>query len=116
MIGGTGITLGAVLPWATVGPFSIDGTAGDGKLTLVGGLAIILLGFVLRSNDDSASYGLIALVLGLGVLAAGVYDTVSVDSHSNSLFNASVGIGLWLTDVAALVAVVGALLASRRSI
>ncbi len=109
LLGGAGaIILGAFLAWATVGPFSVAGTSGDGKLTVVGGGFVAWIGWRARAGTARRGHAIAALILSLLVLAVGASDTADISSKSRGVFHAEVGIGLWLTDIGAVVAVVGA--------
>jgi hypothetical protein len=113
-LGGAGlVVLGSLLPWATVdtvfGSVSRNGTSGDGKLTLVGGIAFALL--YLRRERVHA---IIATVVAFAILGVGfnamrdVNDAISeVEGASDGLATAEVGIGLWLVMVGAGAMLVG---------
>lgn len=104
VLGGTaGLVIGAFLPWATVGPFDVAGTDGDGVLTLLLGLIVAALAWTRKAPR------LVIALIGLAVLI-GLYDLVDVGRVAGSdeeFFDVSVGIGLLLTVAASIVAAVG---------
>jgi hypothetical protein len=110
------IILGAFLPWASVLVFSVNGTSGDGRITLVAG-AVALVGVLvyLRTNVEKmvskilVKVGVpVALLVALGT---SLYDTIHVSTIAHTqvfgtTVGASVGAGLWLTLVASIVGIV----------
>jgi hypothetical protein len=102
------VMLGSLLPWATVssafGQISLAGTEGDGKFTLGLGAAIIV-GFV-------GGWVWLQGPAALGALGLSAYHVVDVSNNAaevdSDFVRASVGWGLWLTFIAAIVAVVAA--------
>jgi hypothetical protein len=114
------LVVGSLLPWvkAEAGFLSVtkNGIDGDGVFTLLlgGGIALVL--FVTR-NPKSAASTVIALA-GIATAIA-LYDTIDVSKKADDLTNnttvihvsASVGVGLWLTLAAAVVALVGGIIA-----
>jgi hypothetical protein len=104
-------------PWATVnsvfGSISINGTDGDGTMTLVGGGIVILL-VVLGKY-----LGALILSLLTGVIL--VIDLVDVnrnvaDARGEEMFTASVGWGLWLATAGAIVAFGTSIQLKRRAV
>lgn len=91
--------LAALMPWASVGPFTVSGTSGDGTITLVLGLIGGALGLV-RALATTArgrtAVPVTCLVLGSLITLVGLIDIVDVASE------ASVGAGLVLTLLAGL--------------
>ena len=105
---GIAVVVGSMLPWATVGPFSIAGTAGDGQITLVLGLAagglFAVWGF---GAGPSRLWFTVATVAFLGSAIVALYDIGNITSLADdgdvSLFTVSVGGGLYLTAIGAFV-------------
>lgn len=91
--------IGSFLPWASVGPFTVNGTSGDGVITLV--LAAIAAVFALRLPKGRGSRSAL-LIGGVLIAAIGMYDMVDISSQSDGLFSASVGVGIVITTVAGL--------------
>lgn len=119
VIGGAALAvLGSFLPWVDVtapfiGSISVEGTEGDGKLTLALGLAI-LLGVI-----DQAAWRVVGLLAAVGVLGMALYDISDISNAigdagevSDGLVSASVGIGLWAVLVGSLAAIVGIVIRS----
>jgi hypothetical protein len=121
VMGGAAIVLiGSVLPWASVttfvGTISVNGTNGDGVLTLIG--ALLIAGLAGPALWGLARRGLLigALVLSALVAVVALIDIADVssrvaDANGTGLVHASVGFGLWLTLVGAIVATAGTAIA-----
>lgn len=103
------------MPWATVttvfGQISVNGTDGDGQLTIVGGIAMLIL--VAFSKYLAA---LIVSVITAGIL---VYDYFNISSsinvEDNEFASASVGWGIQLAAIAAIVAAVTSFLLMQQA-
>jgi hypothetical protein len=89
------ILIGAMLPWATFGPFTVAGTSGDGGLTLVFGLiaaaAGVWRGLSQRPSGWQLAIPIVNLALGGIVTLIGLADAGDVSDV------ATVGSGLVLT-------------------
>lgn len=110
LAGAGAVFVGAFLPWASVGPFSVSGTDGDGVLTLILALVAGVIGvFALRKSSVGLAIGsLVAAGLSFAIAA---YDIANINSvGDNDFFEASVGGGLYLTALGALAGIVGAAL------
>lgn len=113
IVGGGLISLGSVLPWASIssglGSVSVAGTEGDGVASLIGGLVVALASFVAYGGNR----GMFATVAALG--AAGVLFMgfelsnvlEAVEGAGSDFARASVGIGLWIGLAGALIATAG---------
>lgn len=103
------------MPWATVttgfGQISVNGTDGDGQLTIVGGIAMLIL--VIFSKYLAA---LIVSVITAGIL---VYDyfniSSSVDVEDNAFASASVGWGIQLAAIAGIVTVLASFMLMQQA-
>jgi hypothetical protein len=121
--GAIGLVAGAFLPWvrASVGVISVEqkGLDGDGTFTLLCGIAAAVLFWVVVSQWGR----LITLLAGTFALVVSVYDIADINSKANELstaggvfrIDASVGIGLWISALAAIALVVGAVVALREA-
>lgn len=111
--------LGAVLPWAQAqsktSSFSTDGINGDGAITIVAALLIALTLVVVQHRTLAAG-----LVIGVAAIAGavGVHDAIDISRKATDLVDhgppgvsAGVGIGVWLTLVAAAIALIGGIMA-----
>lgn len=118
LVGAVAMAVGSVGPWATVlGLISVDGTAGDGKITLaaaaVAGLACLRMGP--HGRRDLGAYVAVAAVL-VGAVTAG-YDLSNLSSAIGSAGAggiAQVGWGLYAVLAGALVTL-GAIVSTVRN-
>ena len=113
----------AFLPWisataAFVGSESRNGLDGDGQITIVLGLAAVVLAAVALRRQPAPLAALV-IVAGLGALIAviGVIDYVDaknrigdLTAEERPLVAISIGVGLYLTIAAGIAVVVGAVL------
>jgi hypothetical protein len=121
--GAIGLVAGAFLPWvrASVGLVSVSqkGLDGDGTFTLLCGIAAAVLFWVVVSQAGR----LFTLLAGAFALVVTVYDIADINSKADELstvsgvfqIDASVGIGLWISALAAVALVLGAILALREA-
>ena len=117
LVGAIGLVIGAVLPWAKIasifGEITKAGYEGDGIFTgIIGG--VLILGALLSKGKPGKRYSVASsLVAGIAGLIA-LFDLINVSSAisdlgSEGIVMASVGAGLYITLLAALIAVVGGL-------
>lgn len=103
------LILGSVLPWATVSTaflsLSVNGTAGDGGITLTLGIVALVIGVLLVRGFVATGWligvGVIFLIA-LGVSLHDASDVSSVSSQLSQDVGVSVGIGLWLCLLASV--------------
>lgn len=100
---GAFILIGSLAPWATAlgGLVKVNGTDGDGAITLI--LALVAMaGLVYYQRNPSRRVALAVVVLiGLATLGIGIYDLVNIENIvSGSSGLVSAGWGLWLVVVA----------------
>jgi hypothetical protein len=113
------LVLGAVLPWAeaesATTSFSADGIDGNGAITIVTAVVIVLSLVVVQRRTLAAG-----LVIGTAAIAGavGVHDAIDISRKADNLMDhgtpgvsAGVGIGVWVTLVAAAIALVGGMIA-----
>jgi len=122
--GAAALIIGAFLPWvkAEAGVFNItkNGIDGDGVITLVLAGALALAFLLARSVKTGAWLVITFAALAIAVAA---YDTIDISKKADELtsqtsflhVDASVGVGLWLSLAGAIAALVGGVLALRRS-
>jgi hypothetical protein len=107
--------IGAVLPWATVGPISVAGTSGDGALTLFFGMVIGAMGLVIGLRQGRLWASILATVFSGFMTLTAVIDIAHISTFTNRFegldINVRVGAGLWLTLVAGVGSLVCAVLA-----
>jgi hypothetical protein len=116
-VGAVALGVGSIAPWAkaSAGIFSrsVNGTEGDGVITIV--LAVVILLIALATSTATARRGLLALALlcALGAGFVGIYDTVNVNDaakraeDASSFVNATVGWGLYVVIAGAALAAFG---------
>lgn len=106
------IILGSVLPWASVGGFAtINGTDGDGVLTLILGVAVIVvaLAFVRPRAGRGGGWGAwVALALAVVAGLIALYDLININNLGAGAL-VSIGIGLILIPIGAVVGIIGGL-------
>src|SRR5205085_1687464 len=154
IVGGLLVILGSFLTWFSVtadasalgggsATISVNGMDGDGTITLVAGIVLVILGivmFVMRGRNLTA-ISIIALLGGVVAALVAVYDittaksnatdsvasTIAAQSHGQVSadqarqvltlvhFNISVGIGVILVAIAGVVGAIGGALGIRAS-
>lgn len=103
LAGAVAAAIGSFLPWATVGPITVNGTDGDGTITLV--IAAIAAVFAFRLPNGRGSR-ILPLIGGLLIAAIGIWDTVDISSQSDEFFKTSIGIGIVITTLGGIALVV----------
>lgn len=96
--GGAAVLVGSFLPWATAfgGLAEKRGTEGDGVITLVCGIAMIVLGYLWYRSDNrnwKVAY-LVATALAAVVAVIDIFDVGGTDGIS-------IGYGLWICLIGA---------------
>lgn len=102
LVGAGAVIAGSLLPWATVttifGTIGVNGTEGDGVITL--GLGGVLGVLALVELSGGSSTKAIALVVAIITLALGGFEYVSVGDRlgdaGNEFARASVGVGIYV--------------------
>ena len=121
--------IGALLPWARIdlsfGPAGlsedVDGTEGDGVITLVLGIllgAVAVLALATRGVARwAAVVGIVAAVIVTAIAIIDIVDVNRTAGDISPLVDVSVGAGLWVTLIAGLAGIVGGvlMLAHQRS-
>jgi hypothetical protein len=111
------LILGSLLPWATVssrfGSISVDGTSGDGKITLILGVVALAMGVVLLQRKISTGWLVgtgVVFLAALGITIKDASDVSSVPNPVAELVGVHVGFGLWLGMIASIVGAVAIVL------
>lgn len=105
------IIVGSFLAWATVSlagiSQSVGGMDGDGPITLVTGIALGVLGWLVYSGgwQNWIVTGIVALIAG-GIAAIDMADVNSIAGDFPGV-DANIGIGLWFVLLGAIVGLVG---------
>jgi hypothetical protein len=105
LVGGGLAVVSAFLPWATVGPFTINGTAGDGQITLVLGAILAGLGAMRLNGKGGKAIPWVGVVLAALIGLVGAYHYYDLDSDVSS-----VGIGVYGTLIGAAFGFTGGLI------
>lgn len=118
LAGGIAMIIGSVLPWATVNTFlgslSINGTDGDGILSLACGIAVVLAALVAKERAG-ANGSILAALFGIGGGFFAVNAMINVGGairgeDFGGLASASIGIGVYVVIVGVILAIVGGLM------
>jgi hypothetical protein len=97
------VFLGVVLPWATLGPVSVNGVdTDDGLLTFIA-VAFLLIATLMVSKI----LGVIGSLIALGIA---VYEIQHVSGR------VSVGIGLYLVLIGGIIGLIGTFVTGRRRV
>jgi uncharacterized membrane protein YidH (DUF202 family) len=102
IVSGALIILGAILPWASVisvfGRISVYGYEGDGMLTGIIGILLMILGFF-RIKTSSVLIGALAIILGIlaGIIGGLKFFNLIINLMSTEYVKTSIGIGLYIT-------------------
>ena len=113
LVGGGLSAIAAFLPWAKVNVIfftsTLSGIEGDGVITLIAGAFVMLLAFVQLIGQASSDKwpSVVNLLAGLGIVGVAGYELV--DYSSNGAGIVEPGSGLYLTAVAGVVVLVGAI-------
>ena len=120
--GGALLVLGSLLPWASVraffGTVTVNGTEGDGVITLVIGAVIAFLGFRLL-NGLSRKMTIGALVLSVLMVALVIFEladissAISADEVDDLDVEVNPGTGLYLCGLGAAASTIGSALRLR---
>jgi hypothetical protein len=120
LIGGVLVAVGSLMPWATVthafGTLTVNGTEGDGRITLVVGLILVLVAVLELAGTVSGRNVArdIALILAFVAAGIGVYQIVNLESRlgdvRSEFARASVGMGLYSVVGGGVLGVVGGFL------
>lgn len=107
------VAMGAFLPWVTAFVFSVAGTSGDGRITLVAAILGLLL---LLARGTPNLFFPLQSILGCGTAAIGFYHLISIESSVPTELEgvAGAGTGLYLTALAGTVWALTALIAGGR--
>jgi hypothetical protein len=99
VVGVVAIIVGSISPWATIatafGTLSVNGTDGDGVITIAGGIVLLVLIGMAKYLGSIIVSALTGAVL--------LYDLIDVNRNvsgaGNEFVNASVGWGLWVATI-----------------
>jgi hypothetical protein len=107
-IGGILVAVGSLLPWLRVGLVSVGGMEGDGILTMIVGVGLILVGVAgMTDAVRASSLGLVAALASLvGLAIAGLH---IVDIGGGGGPQTQTGEGLYAIAIGSLVALAGAI-------
>ena len=114
ILGGVAVIIGSLLPWASVatafGSITVNGTDGDGVLTLIAGAILAIAGVVKNGAVGKASGQNVLIIL--ASIAAGliaIYDMSNITTVADNPFaSVSVGAGLYVVVIGAVIGLFGA--------
>lgn len=100
--GGLAVLIGSFLPWATAfgGLAEKRGTEGDGVITLVCGIAMLVLGY-LWYRSDSRNWKIAYIVAAALAAVVAVIDVIDVGGTDG----VSIGYGLWIVLIGSVAGV-----------
>lgn len=115
IVGGVLVILGSFLNWVSVsaGPFaeSKNGIEGDGKITLILGV-LLIVGAVIALKKPGRPW--VALVFSVLALLMGIFEYIDISGDVSDIkdlgLSASVGIGVYIVILGALVGLVSSVL------
>jgi hypothetical protein len=115
--GGALIVIGSLGPWAKVSlgvlSRSFSGTSGDGVITLIAGIVVLVFSFLDMRNPASKVFLWLVLAAGLVALGVAAYDGFNIQrfvnetNASQSLVSTSLGWGVVVCGVGGAAAVAG---------
>lgn len=110
MTGGAGLViLGSFMPWVRLGPDSISGMETDGRITLVVGIVMLLLGLSARTAYSRVPRILVMVASVLAIAIAAIDNTRLREGLPDNLIGAGVG----TVFVGGILALIGSFLRSR---
>ncbi len=111
MIGGSvAVILGSFMPWVRLGPITISGIEGDGKITAVIGLAMVILGLAARSSPSRLPR--ISVLIG-AILAVAIAVTDANRLIEGGFDRRLTGAGLGTILIGGIIALIGSFLRDR---
>ena len=116
LLGAAMVLVGSLMPWATVttafGSITASGTDGDGQMTLViGVILIVLIAGKLASSGKASLLNILIVLAALAALAIAGYDISNVQEAVDAAApfgSASVGAGLYVVALGAILSFFGA--------
>lgn len=111
MFGGSvGVILGSFMPWVRLGPVSISGIEGDGKVTAAIGVLMVILAVAARTSPSPLPRIFVTVS---AVMAIAVAVTDANRLIDGGLDRQLIGVGLGTILTAGVIAVVGSFLRER---
>jgi hypothetical protein len=114
VVGGGLAVLGSILPWSVVTSsrrvLSADGLTGDGRITILLGLAVVVVGvlaLVGRPPRPACIGALVAAAVVVVIAGYNAFDLDALGTASDQMASLEMGHGLLITAIGGTVAVVG---------
>ncbi len=108
--GSVAVILGSFMPWVRLGPISISGIEGDGKITAVIGLVMVILGLAARSSPSRLPRT--SVLIG-AILAVAIAVTDANRLVEGGLNRQLMGAGLGTILIGGITALIGSFLRDR---
>ena len=89
--GGFLVILGSFMPWVSLGPISVSGMQGDGRITVVIGLLVVILGLAARTSPSRFPRVLVMIAVSLAIVIAGIDNSRLREGLPGNLIGAGVG-------------------------
>lgn len=120
LAGGVLAIIGSLSPWVTAqaGPLQIsaNGTAGDGVLTLICALPVVVAGVVIGVRQGRLWAGIVGMVFASLIALIALVDVANISTRFGQDFyiDVTVQFGLWLTVIAGALSAAAAIAALVR--
>lgn len=107
--------IGSIMPWATIssvfGTINKSGTEGDGIITLIIGIIVILCGAIALAIEKNDVVLVLSTLGSIGIIGIAILDIVDTSRRvaeiSGEYVKATVGGGLYITLVSGVIVLVG---------
>ncbi len=109
VLGAVLVIVGSVMPWVRLGPISVSGLEGDGRITAVLGLLILILALASRTSPSRLPRVLVMVGALFSVAIAAVDNTRLREGLPENL----IGAGIGTVFFGGILALIGGLLRER---
>jgi len=89
--GGFLVIVGSFMPWVRLGPISVSGMQSDGRITVVFGLLVVILGLASRASPSRFPRVLVMVASSLAIIVAGIDNSRLREGLPDNLIGPGVG-------------------------
>ena len=122
LLGGFGLMIGALMPWASISSYTsgytwnITGINGDGILTAILGILVIIIGFTTKIKPKKPFSILITMlgILSIMIIFPKFFLLSELNITNAEHISGSLGVGLYLSFFAGIFTTIGGLLSSNQ--